>query len=124
METQNKDLPAAASTDKAPAQPAVTETPPAQPATETAQPAATPTPAATDTPPPEGMAAETPVAPQAPVRRLGVRPTPRVRKVELPKAAPPAPAPQPAAAPAQPAVDCSTPYYFEGQKKIFKPECL
>jgi serine/threonine protein kinase len=43
----------------------------------------------------------------------------------------PEPEPAPAAAPAQPSVsskptatDCSTPYYFEGSKKIFKPACL
>ena len=29
----------------------------------------------------------------------------------------PAPAPTPAN-------DCSPPYYFEGQKKVFKPQCL
>ena len=37
-------------------------------------------------------------------------------------------APVPTAAteskPAVPAVDCTPPYYFEGDKKIFKPACL
>ena len=53
------------------------------------------------------------------------------------KPLPPTPAPPPAAAPApppepvvepppQPAekADCNPPYYFEGQKKVFKPNCL
>ena len=41
----------------------------------------------------------------------------------------PAPAPAPVAAPAPAAAepakdDCNPPYYFEGNKKIFKPNCL
>jgi serine/threonine protein kinase len=37
----------------------------------------------------------------------------------------PQPAPPPAApSMAKPATDCSTPYYFDGAKKIFKPACL
>jgi hypothetical protein len=48
--------------------------------------------------------------------------------MEAPRADPPA-EPQSAAAPpaqhpADQAADCSTPYYFEGSKKIFKPACL
>ncbi|MFT3693907.1 MAG: serine/threonine-protein kinase [Kofleriaceae bacterium] len=37
---------------------------------------------------------------------------------------PPKPAPQPAAQPDPAKPDCSTPYYFDGAKKVFKPQCL
>jgi serine/threonine-protein kinase len=53
-------------------------------------------------------------------------PAPAPAPVEV-KAATPPPAPAPAAAPAEapkPAVDCNPPYYYEGQKKVFKPQCL
>ncbi|HSN29456.1 MAG TPA: hypothetical protein VLT45_24365, partial [Kofleriaceae bacterium] len=44
------------------------------------------------------------------------------------KAPEPAPAPAPVAAPApaaEPAKDdCNPPYYYEGDKKIFKPSCI
>lgn len=56
------------------------------------------------------------------VVRRHVRQTARVTKK-----AKPVPEPTPAPAPvveSKPAVDCSTPYYFEGNKKIFKPNCL
>jgi hypothetical protein len=72
-----------------------------------------PTPAATA---PEAK----PVA--APVRRTPPRPAPRIvaKKVD-----PPAPAPVPAAAAApDPKADCNPPYYYEGSKKVFKPNCL
>jgi serine/threonine protein kinase len=53
---------------------------------------------------------------------------PRRARVEAPRPEP-ANEPQPVAQPQQrepadPASDCSTPYYFEGSKKIFKPACL
>ena len=58
-------------------------------------------------------------------------PKPRVQRrvrVEAPRAEPPAEVQSPSAPPAQhapdQAADCSTPYYFEGSKKIFKPACL
>jgi serine/threonine-protein kinase len=62
-------------------------------------------------------------AEQAPTYRA-----PRRARLEAPRADPPA-EPQSAAAPpaqhpADQAADCSTPYYFEGSKKIFKPACL
>ena len=42
-----------------------------------------------------------------------------------PAAAPPAPAPEAAPQPAPaPKDDCNPPYYFEGQKKVFKPNCI
>jgi serine/threonine-protein kinase len=41
--------------------------------------------------------------------------------VEAKAAAPP---PAPAPAPEQKASDCNPPYYYEGAKKIFKPQCL
>jgi len=46
------------------------------------------------------------------------------------KAPEPAPAPAPAAVAAPPPApepakdDCNPPYYYEGQKKIFKPNCI
>jgi serine/threonine-protein kinase len=39
-------------------------------------------------------------------------------------ATPPPPPPAGSAAPAKAATDCSPPYYFDGNKKIFKPQCL
>ena len=60
-------------------------------------------------------------------------PPPRalVKAAPVPVAAPPSPPPAAVAAPTPPppppAVakpDCSTPYYFDGSKKIFKPECV
>jgi hypothetical protein len=62
-----------------------------------------------------------------PVRNATIKRKPPVRAVV--KAPEPAPAPSPAVAPppaaAEPAKDdCNPPYYFEGQKKIFKPSCL
>lgn len=66
-----------------------------------------------------------------PVKRAPapMRPSPKAKASYVVAPAPaPAPAPvvapppAPVAAPAKP--DCSTPYYFEGQKKVFKPECV
>ena len=45
------------------------------------------------------------------------------QKEKEPEAAPPAPVEQPKPQ-QQDADDCKTPYYFEGNKKIFKPNCL
>jgi eukaryotic-like serine/threonine-protein kinase len=63
-----------------------------------------------------------PAAKPAPPRARIVRaaPAPRPPPAPAPVAAPPAAPPKPAAA----ALDCSTPFYFEGHKKIFKPGCL
>jgi serine/threonine-protein kinase len=53
---------------------------------------------------------------------------PVAKRPRIVRAAPaprPAPAPPPIAAPpAKAALDCSTPFYFEGRKKIFKAGCL
>jgi serine/threonine-protein kinase len=46
----------------------------------------------------------------------------RSQVVRAPRPAPAQVASPPSAKPA--ALDCSTPFYFEGRKKIFKPECL
>ncbi len=67
------------------------------------------------------------VAPH-PLAKPMSRPAPKPYVIAVPP--PPAVAPSPPAAPvvaAPPAPakpDCSTPYYFEGSKKIFKPDCV
>jgi len=70
-------------------------------------------------------------APLTPERTATVRrrPVRAVVKAPEPASAPkpePEPAPAPVAAPApEPAKDdCNPPYYFEGEKKIFKPSCI
>jgi len=126
------EAPVAATPPPVPAQPQpATATPaPAQPAAEPRatedKPAEPPKEAAKDlgsmlvaTPP-----SATPARTATVRRRLPGRPA-----AKPPEPAPaPAPAPPPAAAPApapEPAQDdCNPPYYFEGQKKIFKPSCL
>ena len=83
----------------------------------------------------EGTAAKLAPPIRAPVNptrnRVVIRPKQIQREsAPAPKAAPPAPPPQkavaaspaPAAEPAKP--DCSTPYYYDGAKKVFKPACL
>ena len=61
-----------------------------------------------------------PVAAHPPARRPEIAaPT-----AAAPVAAPPPTQPAPTAAPALPANDCNPPYYFQGNKKIFKPSCL
>jgi serine/threonine-protein kinase len=55
-------------------------------------------------------------------RRRAERPAPTVVKAPAPR--PPEPIAVAPAAAAAPAPDCSPPYYFDGPKKIFKPECL
>jgi len=52
---------------------------------------------------------------------VAVKPAIRKRRRAPTATAPSAPA---VAVPAEPATSCSPPYYFEGQKKVFKPECL
>ncbi|HEY6040263.1 MAG TPA: serine/threonine-protein kinase [Kofleriaceae bacterium] len=83
----------------------------------------------------EGTAAKLAPPIRAPVNptrnRVVIRPKQIQREsAPAPKAAAPPPPPQkaaattpaPAAEPAKP--DCSTPYYFDGSKKVFKPACL
>jgi serine/threonine-protein kinase len=57
----------------------------------------------------------------APVRVVRTPVRPVVRPDPAPVAAPP---PPPVAKPTAPALDCTTPFYFEGKKKIFKAACL
>jgi serine/threonine-protein kinase len=116
------------------------ETKPAEPAQEpaaavpvAASPQAAPAPEAAPAAEPEKPAV-THAAP--PVRRAPVRPAPRPAVAKHPiekKKEPAEPAPKPiqqatpAAPPAaveKPKDDCNPPYYFEGQKKVFKPNCL
>jgi serine/threonine-protein kinase len=79
---------------------------------------------ATSTSPESTATARTirPAAKPAPARTRIVRaaPAPRPAPAPAPAAVPPPAPPKPAVA----AVDCSTPFYFEGHKKIFKPGCL
>jgi serine/threonine-protein kinase len=70
---------------------------------------------------PRARAVRTAPPPTPPVRRAAPAPAPK------PPASAPAPTPVVEAAPAtiaSPAADCNPPYYYEGQKKVFKPACL
>lgn len=110
-------------------QPIVVAQPPAAPP---APPAPPPVAAAKEEPPPpilEEQAAPPEVVEEEeekPARQVVRRPVRQMARVTR-KAKPSAPEPPPPPAPvveSKPAVDCSTPYYFEGNKKIFKPNCL
>jgi eukaryotic-like serine/threonine-protein kinase len=127
-----------------------TETPVAAPPVEVTPPppapgpAPVPEPAAVEVTPPEpapvaiespepvpAPPAEKPVVTReaAPVRRAPARPAPRPAIVKKKEEPPPSPIKQaiPEAKPAaaeKPKDDCNPPYYFEGQKKVFKPNCL
>jgi serine/threonine-protein kinase len=106
-------------------------TPPPQPA---APPIATtqPAPVAQPAPAPVPEPVEEPTTSAAadlgsalaapPVRTATVRRHPPVRAAVKPPE--PAPAPAVVPPPEPPKDDCNPPYYFEGEKKIFKPSCL
>ena len=55
------------------------------------------------------------------IRPAATRPRELPAREALP---PPKPAATPVAAPAPAQPDCTTPYYFDGAKKVFKPACL
>jgi serine/threonine-protein kinase len=58
-------------------------------------------------------------------RRPGVAPSPAsAPPVAAPEPPPVAPAAAPAPVEAKPANDCNPPYYYDGAKKVFKPQCL
>jgi hypothetical protein len=109
--------------------------PPAQAAAGEEAPLPPPVPLATEVPaepPPATPRAvtvtrsRTVVHPVVPAARRP-QPAPAPAPVPVPVvSAPPAPVPvvAPPAAEPKPATDCSPPYYFEGQKKVFKPQCL
>ena len=91
--------------------------------------------AATEPAPIQDAVATTPAkeparSPSIATRRVNRAPAPAARRptagpapVETkPVEAAPAPAPAPEAA--KPVVDCNPPYYFDGAKKVFKPQCL
>jgi eukaryotic-like serine/threonine-protein kinase len=97
--------------EAAPTPPPTTETPSAETTT-----------ASTETAQPETTTAEKPST-TTPTRKWGRT---RIVKKE-PEKKDPTPAvgsAQPAVAPEKPANDCNPPYYYEGQKKVFKPNCL
>jgi serine/threonine protein kinase len=116
------------------------------PAAPTLEAAAQPAVAAADTaestleplaPPPSSAANPAPERPpqalrepssDGPPRRLAdeMRPNPARRPREARREPEPEAAisPAPPVAKPKPATDCTTPYYFEGSKKIFKPACL
>jgi len=104
------------------AQPIAPTPPPTAPA-----PAPAPSPAASS-PAPAALATDQTVTRPArrgasPMRQVAAKAKVVAPPPPAPVAAPIiAPPPAPVAAPAKP--DCSTPYYFEGQKKVFKPECV
>ena len=116
----------------------------AQPAAATATtPTAAPEPMPVVVPPPTEEAPQenahpAPVRPTMVTRNHVIHTPPAARRpvtTAAPQPAPPPPPPAPAAvapappppAPApeqKPATDCNPPYYFQGDKKIFKPQCL
>ncbi len=100
------------------AEPIATQPSVATPALRTSAPAAAPAPTA----PPAPTS-----APANPTSRPPAKQVARSRTVHTatPQRSAPAPAPPPAPPTQAPAaLDCSTPFYFEGRKKIFKPGCL
>jgi serine/threonine-protein kinase len=110
--------------------PVVTQPPP-QPAVAAPQPPpieTRPAPLPPVVDPPAAMTVQHPAVtpPPAPVvRRLPPRPTPPPAKAVVTTKAPAktvVATPPPEQAP--PANDCNPPYYFEGSKKIFKPNCI
>ncbi len=111
----------------APAAPTEVTATPTEPA-----PAAVPEEEPADEAKPEPVA-EKPVKREPPVKKTVQRPPPRpaIVKQEKKKEEPPPanpikqaiPEAKPAAA-ERPKDDCNPPYYFEGQKKVFKPNCL
>ncbi len=75
-------------------------------------------------PPPRPRPAPPPIVRKAPVRQVAVQ-KPVVRKVASPPPPPPPPVVRkaaPAVAPA--ATSCNPPYYFVGDKKVFKAACV
>jgi eukaryotic-like serine/threonine-protein kinase len=119
---------------------------PTEPVAPAPVPAPAPAPIEVTPPEPAPAVADTPVEPAPveapvekpivtreapPVRRAPVRPAPRPTIVKKKEEPPPPPSPikqaipeaKPAAA-EKPKDDCNPPYYFEGQKKVFKPNCL
>jgi eukaryotic-like serine/threonine-protein kinase len=118
--------PAPAPVETKPPPPTEAPAQPSEPAPVAATPEPTPAPAPVKETPPEKPVV-TREAP--PVRRAPIRPAPRPAVVK--KKDEPAPNPikqaipeaKPAAA-EKPKDDCTPPYYFEGQKKVFKPNCL
>ena len=128
------DVPATepAETTPAPAPaapPSPVEAPLAAPVEESATPEPAPVAIPEPAPEPEPAAEKKPAPPRRPIKHA---PRPAVTKVEKKKEeAPPPPPPikqaipeaKPAAA-EKPKDDCNPPYYFEGQKKVFKPNCL
>ena len=110
--------------------PPVSTTPTAQPAAAAVQPAPldtkpAPLPPVVD-PPAMTVKQPVPTPPPSPiVRRLPPRPPPvPVKAVVTTKAPVKTVTPTPAPEQAPPANDCNPPYYFEGSKKIFKPNCI
>lgn len=102
----------------APQQPATTAVPQPTPSPDVQAPAASP---------PTGDEAQMPAASESTPAASASTPRPRTRQrsphaeTRVQKTAPEAASAPPVE---EPKVSCSPPYYFEGQKKIFKPECL
>jgi len=139
--TEPAHTPTATSVEPPPpaaAEPAPVIAPEAKPAA--TEPAKTETPVATSTEPApaakEEAKEEKPVSREAPpARRPQIKPAPRpvVKQVATkkekeepppPPVKPVIPEAKPAAAEPPPKNECNPPYYFEGQKKVFKPNCL
>jgi eukaryotic-like serine/threonine-protein kinase len=120
VEASKVEAPAPTPTEK--------ETPPTPP-TPTPTETAAPTPAGTETAaaptetpaPAETTTTEKPAVAQT-VKKV-FRPNRIVKKADkTPEKTDPVPAATPVVT--QPANDCNPPYYYEGQKKVFKPNCL
>jgi eukaryotic-like serine/threonine-protein kinase len=82
---------------------------------------APPPPTAVPAPPPSATTLATVARPAPPSLRAPI-PAPVRRPATT--AAPPGPAPAPEPPPSAAPADCNPPFYFEGQKKVFKPNCL
>jgi outer membrane biosynthesis protein TonB len=89
------------------------------------QPVVAPEPVHEEAPPEVAVEPPAPAPAPAPAVRHPVRAWTRVTRVKKEKEPEPAVAPAPVEQPKpQQEDDCKTPYYFEGNKKIFKPNCL
>jgi serine/threonine-protein kinase len=89
------------------------------------EPPPAPTAAVVEAPAPQTTAVvETQAEPTPPERAATIRHRAPVHVTAKPPEPDPEPVAAPAPAPEPAADDCSTPYYYEGSKKVFKPNCI
>jgi serine/threonine-protein kinase len=117
--TPEKPAPALAANPPPPPPATAVNPPPPSPAL-----AVNPPPPAPDQPAPSEVVAAAKPAQAAPARAATVRRRVHVVAKAAEPPPPPPPVETPAPAPEPPKDDCDPPYYFQGDKKVFKPSCL